>query len=303
MKPHHFSVWRGNKLPTAAPYSDKAIRSLHVAACIALLVQAGHSASGAQGAAFNKPGPQDASRSIATAQSSRTAEARHQQDFEDPSFDFRMRELVAGLPSCTVLRLNEQGLPDVLMDMYFGLEGPATNEALLELAECFRFDDRAGTSGKAASGDDRDDLPDWRSVILPDVTMPAGEPKATYYDPESDIVVTFRPARMNLRCTMSWPVQFHGYRHSETTTRWYVYGDAVTAVAQARRDRNSNPNLYLDGWNGSRWQSLASSTQGAWMDYVGAQSSSCTRAYYRVRVYMSNEGYFSSLVVTFDATG
>ncbi|NOT32333.1 MAG: hypothetical protein HOP15_17945 [Planctomycetes bacterium] len=214
------------------------------------------------------------------------------------------------MPDCSVLRLNADGLPDVLMDMYFGTDGPESNAALRQLAESFQFgsEDSDGADAKSlgyrdSESGERADLPDWRTLISPGVTMPEGEPNMTFFDPSKDIVIAFRPARMNLSCSLSWRVGFDGYHHSGVTT-WFggvMLADGITAVAQARRDRNTNPNLYLYRWNGSSWPLVRRSEKGSYMDMVNWNSASCTRSAFQLGVHMANEGYYSAYIFTFDA--
>jgi hypothetical protein len=37
--------------------------------------------------------------------------------------DQRVEELIAGVPTCTALRLTSEGVPDMLMHLYFGARG------------------------------------------------------------------------------------------------------------------------------------------------------------------------------------
>ena len=221
------------------------------------------------------------------------------------SLDPSLRTLLLGLPSCTVLRLNAAGLPDVLMDFYFGTSGPTSTRDLLEQAESFQFDEESSEtheSPKTVPGESRLDFPDWRTVILPDVRMPEGEPMAMYVDSVQSLIVAFRPARANLSCSVSRSYVYNGYHHTGPGAYWYVQCDGVVAAAQARRDRNSNPNLRLFKWDGANWVLDSSSSQGSYMDYVRDYSSSCSSKWYLVDVTMANEGYYTLVVFAFKAS-
>jgi hypothetical protein len=217
----------------------------------------------------------------------------------DPMLDIRLEELLAQRADFTAIRLDPAGIPQVRMDLHFGGELPASREALRALVESFRFDEAAGANGAAGESDE---LPEWRTVITAASTLPFGEVKATYFAPDQDLAVTFRDVQgARLSCSVGWTVGFNGYNHTGDNRYWYFHADGVSAVAQARRDRNTNPQLYLYWSNGSSWVLSAYSTQGAWMDYVSDYSPYCTTVYWRVRVYMSNEGDYSCRATGFYA--
>jgi hypothetical protein len=142
-------------------------------------------------------------------------------------------------------------------------------------------------------------------VFSTDIVRPEGEPKAIFFDPEQDLAITFRPARINLGCSMYWPFYFVSrYDHTGVSKYWYINStDMITAAAQAWRDRNTNPQLYLHRRSGSSYYSVDSSASGRYMDVVGHPygGSSCSSSDYRVKVCMSNEGWYNLLIVAFNA--
>lgn len=215
--------------------------------------------------------------------------------------DWRTHELVKRLPDCSILRLSADGLPDVLMDMYFGVDGPESLADLRELAESFQFDSGDNDAAKGRTAEEAGGLPDWRTIILPSVTMPEGEARMTLYDLNEDMSIAFRPARMNLGCDLAWPVRFDGFR--PTGDRLLLYGpaDAGTAVVQARRKDNANPNLGLSVWNGLDYVRRGNSSRGDYMDTVFWESSSCTPMNVRIELTMSTGGFISFYIFTFDA--
>lgn len=216
--------------------------------------------------------------------------------------DARMEQLVSRRPTFTVIRLDEIGTPQIRMDFFFGGTLPETPQALISLAERFSFDASEGAQSERLDEVARFDLDDWRTVILPEVSAPNGAPQLTSFEQDLDLAIEFRPAVQNLSCKMSWTTTYHGYNHTGWGPTFYAWGvDGVTFAAQARRDKNTNPNLYLDRKVGSSWSFIQSSTQGAWMDWVGGYNTACAARDYRLRVHMANEGYWSCLGVSFKA--
>lgn len=220
----------------------------------------------------------------------------------DPMVELRMAELVAERADFTAIRLDAAGVPQVRMDLHFGGDLPESREALRALVESFSFDE--SVESPTSQVDDSGNLADWRTVIVPATTPPVGELKANYFAPEQDLVITFWDMQgEHISCSMGWAVVFNGYHHTGTNVYFsYFYADAVMVAAQARRDRNTNPQLYLYRWNGSSWGSPhASSIQGSWMDVVRGFSSTCTSTAWLVRVYMANEGDYSCIASAFYA--
>jgi hypothetical protein len=216
--------------------------------------------------------------------------------------DARMLELVVRRPTYTLIRLDEIGTPQVRMDLYFGSRLPGSREELLSLAERFSFGSLSGDSTIR-----RDDPADaskdgWRTLVLPEATAPLGKPEMGFFERDMDLAIEFRSAVQPLSCSLIWYPSYDSYNNTGWGPTWYAYSaDAVTYAAQARRDKNTNPNLYLYRWTSSYWQQIDYSTHGAWMDRVFDNNSSCAAKDYKLRVYMANEGYWSCLGVIFRA--
>ncbi len=218
----------------------------------------------------------------------------------DAVHDARVSELQQRRPSFTLIRLDELGQPQVRLDLYFGGLRPSTRAELLALTDRFRFESSSGDG----SGRDEPALPEWRTLILPESAMPSGAPEMAEFSPGEDLFIEFRRVNLSISCSMSWGFGFHGYDHTGTVRYIYAYGaDGATFAAQARRDRNTNPNLSLQWRINGVWHALTSqvSSQGAYMDYVGWGDAGCVARDYRVRIYMANEGYYSCLGMKFTA--
>lgn len=251
---------------------------------------------------FIEPAPQQ------TAAATPTAARSARVELADPAaalafdaiHDERVNELQSRRPTFTLIRLDQFAQPQARMDLYFGGARPATRAELLALTDRFRFEP---SSGEQTAGDELS-LPEWRTLILPEVSIPSGAPEMAEFSPSEDLVIEFRRVNLSIACSMSWGFGFHGYDNTGVVRYIYAYGaDGATFAAQARRDRNTNPNLSLQWRINGVWQSLSSqvSSQGAYMDYVGWGDTGCVARDYRVRIYMANEGYYSCLGMKFNA--
>lgn len=198
--------------------------------------------------------------------------------------DVRYRELLARRATVTAYQLDEHGAPRLRLDVHSA--SPFADErAARELLERFE-DSESSSSGKI------EDAP-WRRTVLVSAE-PALEPAdMAYFDPEGDVVVTFRPLQLALSCSSGSTVQASLCPSTGTNSYWYFSGDAVTGAAGPNRCSCADPDLYLHWWNGSSWAFLGSSTAVSTLDSVGAFNPGCYSNNYRLRAYAYVGGCYS----------
>lgn len=203
-----------------------------------------------------------------------------------------------GLPDFTLVRYDLFGTPTVRVDLW------CVPGYLIDTTRALEFVDRF------CFGDDQHDGEgdrSWRTAFLPQASMPGGTESFNFYDESAGIVMDVRPAVQALSCSLSWGPDVWTFDANFPNYSWFHFtipdASAVVFAAQARRDRNSNPDLFLDRLNPSTgaFVHIQSSTSGTWMDRVGAVTTNCAFRTYRCRLYTSNGGNLTILGSRFRA--
>ncbi len=222
---------------------------------------------------------------------------------DDPYADTRLRMMLDDGPDFSFLRLDKRGGARVRIDVYCGADS-LPSENLQELVQSFRF----GIQGEEqeVTSSDCDSRQDSESLTIPVHAPPrTGVPTITVFDPQLDVAIAFQDAgddEYGASSCLLWWVEHEGYRH--TNEYYYVQPsgfDTVVASAQARRDKNTNPNTYLYYWSTSqqKWILTDSSASGNYMDTVRGMSSSCQAIDWRTKIFFANEGYYSFHVTAY----
>lgn len=224
----------------------------------------------------------------------------------DPEFESalaRERQIMAQDPDISVARLDELGIPQMRMDFHFGHGKvlPENEASLLALADRFSFD-----VGKEQALQGKDPTPlaieSWRNVLLSPSEPSEILPVATFFDPEHDLLVVFRPMRLDLSCSFYTAINYSSSGSTGQSFYWSFASDMIMSSVGPNRLSNSDPDLYLYYWNGSSYSFWTSSIASTTIDSVAALNSSCLSPYWRVRVYMFSGGAFSARATAFNAS-
>lgn len=212
----------------------------------------------------------------------------------DEQEDARVRALTASLPAVTAFRLDAAGTPRFRVDGYFGAAFQATPARLEGLLRSFTL-----------QSDDTGPVPGL--IVDPQPTQPTGAVLLTFFDPQGDVVLTFRRvdgSAPKATCSMAPVYVLHDANGPTGATYTYTFSsDIVSAVAGPNKGKSSDPDLALAYKTGSGYTTVDSSDYSSRIDDVRWWSSSCTVQEWRVRVTMYAGGVFSMVVHLSSSSG